>query len=165
MKHSGMSVIVKTITRWLKGFIFLFGMYIILFGHITPGGGFAGGVILASSFVLLTLAFGKDVSLKRLSKLAASEFDSIGALIFLIVGMCGVWFGNTFLLNFIQKNNPGEPFTFLSSGIIPICNIAIGIKVGASLFMVFIILSVIRVIVKKDDSEREMIGNRRKRKR
>ena len=49
----GMTVIVKTIASWVKVLIFLFGIYIIIFGHLTPGGGFAGGVILASSYVLL----------------------------------------------------------------------------------------------------------------
>ena len=39
----GMTIIVKTITSWVKMLIFLFGIYIILFGHLTPGGGFAGG--------------------------------------------------------------------------------------------------------------------------
>jgi multisubunit Na+/H+ antiporter MnhB subunit len=53
----GMTVIVKTISSWVKVLIFLFGIYIILFGHLTPGGGFAGGVILASSYVLLLHQF------------------------------------------------------------------------------------------------------------
>ncbi|MFC1753176.1 MnhB domain-containing protein [Thermoproteota archaeon] len=159
---SGMSVIVKTITRWLKGFIFLFGIYIIMFGHLTPGGGFAGGVILAASYILLTLAFGKEVTLKRLSKIVASELDSIGALLFLVVALCGMLFTGTFFVNFIQQSNPGTPFEFLSSGIIPLCNIAIGIKVGASLFMIFIILSAVRVVARKNDSQLEMIDNKGK---
>jgi len=162
---NGMSVIVKTVTRWIKGFIFLFGIYLILFGHISPGGGFAGGVVLAASYVLLTLAFGKDVSLKRLSKLAAHELDSLGALMFLLVGLWGLWFSGSFLLNFIHRNSPGQDFKLLSAGIIPLCNIAIGLKVGASLFLIFIILSVIRVIAREDDSELEMIGNRRRKGR
>ncbi len=56
----GMTIIVKTISSWVKVLIFLFGIYIILFGHLTPGGGFAGGVILASCYVLLMLAFGRE---------------------------------------------------------------------------------------------------------
>ena len=40
----GMSVIVKTVTRLTVGLIFLYGIYIVLHGHLTPGGGFAGGV-------------------------------------------------------------------------------------------------------------------------
>ena len=55
----GMTLIVKTISSWVKMLVFLFGIYIILFGHISPGGGFAGGVILACSYVLIMLAFGR----------------------------------------------------------------------------------------------------------
>jgi len=51
----GMTIIVKTISSWVKILIVLFGIYIILFGHLTPGGGFAGGVILASSYVLVSV--------------------------------------------------------------------------------------------------------------
>ena len=40
---TGMSMIVKTVTRWLKGPIMLFGIYLVAYGHITPGGGFGGG--------------------------------------------------------------------------------------------------------------------------
>ncbi|MDI6606195.1 MAG: MnhB domain-containing protein, partial [Candidatus Omnitrophota bacterium] len=56
--NSGMSLIVKTITRLTVGLILLFGIYIVLHGHLSPGGGFAGGVIIALSFVHLMLAFG-----------------------------------------------------------------------------------------------------------
>jgi len=56
----GMTVIVKTVSSWVKVLIFLFGIYIVLFGHLTPGGGFAGGVILACSYVLLLLAYGRE---------------------------------------------------------------------------------------------------------
>ena len=63
----GMTIIVKTISSWVKVLIFLFGIYIILFGHLTPGGGFAGGVILASSYILLMLAFGRELAEENLS--------------------------------------------------------------------------------------------------
>lgn len=145
----GMTLIVKTITTWVKGLIFIFGLYIIFFGHLTPGGGFAGGVILACSYILLTLAFGSEFSLKNLSKAVASELDSIGALMFLVIATLGIFMGGTFFVNFIQKFHPGENFRFLSAGTIPLSNMAIGLKVGMSLFMVFIILSVVRVTIKE----------------
>ena len=54
----GMSTIVKKVSQLLAGLIFMYGIYIILHGHLTPGGGFAGGAIVAGSFILLILAFG-----------------------------------------------------------------------------------------------------------
>ncbi|MCM8768606.1 MAG: hypothetical protein NC911_02840 [Candidatus Omnitrophica bacterium] len=144
-KQPGMSLIVQTVARWLKGFIFLYGVYIIFYGHLSPGGGFAGGVIVASTFVLLTLAFGKERSLGKLGKLLASELDSLGALMFLLIAVLGIAWGRIFFLNFIEKAVPTGNFKLFSAGIIPLCNVAIGIKVAASLFMIFIILAVIRV--------------------
>ena len=49
------SVIVKTVCRILVPFIQMFGLYVIMHGHSSPGGGFQGGVILGSSFILLSL--------------------------------------------------------------------------------------------------------------
>lgn len=48
----GMTLIVKTVTRLTLGFILLYGIYISLNGHISPGGGFAGGVIVALSLCI-----------------------------------------------------------------------------------------------------------------
>ncbi len=132
----GMTLIVKVITRLTVGLILLYGIYIVLHGHITHGGGFAGGVIIALSFVHLMLAYGRDVALKKLPKSAMSFFVSAGALIFLGIALLG-FFGGYFFLNFISK---GEPFRLFSAGIIPLCNIAISLKVGAGLFAIFIAL-------------------------
>ncbi len=81
----GMSLIVKTITRLTVGLILLYGIYIVLHGHVSPGGGFAGGVIIALSFIHLMLAYGKEETFKRLSKQAASVFESLGAILFLTI--------------------------------------------------------------------------------
>ncbi len=148
MAEKGMTPIVKTITGWIKGLIMIFGIYIVLYGHLTPGGGFAGGVILAMVFVLLTLAYGKEESLRRFRIGVASELDSVGALMFLVIAVLGIagTLGGRFFINYIAKANPGTPFTLFSSGIIPLCNIAIALKVASSLFMVFILLVLMRVI-------------------
>ena len=140
-----MTIIVKTISSWVKVFIFLFGIYIVIFGHLTPGGGFAGGVILASSYVLLMLAFGREFAEKNLSLPFASKLDCAGALAFAIIAILGLVFGGSFFINFLyQKYLPGEPLRLISAGTIPLLNIAIGIKVGASLFLVILALSMFR---------------------
>ena len=60
MKDKGMTLIVKTITRYTVWLIALYGIYIILHGHLTPGGGFAGGVIIALALLNIMLAYGSS---------------------------------------------------------------------------------------------------------
>jgi len=136
-KEEGMTLIVKTITRLTVGLILLYGIYIVLHGHISPGGGFAGGVIIALSFIHLMLAFGREVVLKKLSQAQASILESLGALMFLSIALLG-FLGGYFFFNFFLHK--GKPFELFSAGIIPLCNIAISLKVGAGLFAIFAVL-------------------------
>ena len=136
----GMTIIVKTISSWVKVLIVLFGIYIILFGHLTPGGGFAGGVILASSYVLLMLAFGGEFVKKDLPLSLVSKLDCLGAFMFIMIAILGLIFGGPFFVNFLVEKY-GQPLHLLSAGTIPFSNIAIGLKVGASLFLVIYSLS------------------------
>ena len=139
----GMTIIVKTVASWVKVLIFLFGIYIIIFGHLTPGGGFAGGVILAASYVLLMLAFGRDFAEENLSLPVASKLDCLGAFMFALIAIFGMILGGSFFVNFLyQKYLPGQALNLISAGTIPLSNIAIGIKVGASLFLVILVLSI-----------------------
>lgn len=145
--EKGMSLIVKTITRLTVGLILLYGIYIISHGHISPGGGFAGGIIIALSFVHLLLAYGKETALKKLPKAATSFFESMGAILFLGIAILG-FTGGHFFLNFISK---GEPFKLFSAGIIPLCNIAISLKVGAGLFAIFVALVLLKLEPEKKE--------------
>ena len=141
----GRSLVVETISRWVAPFIFLYGLYIVAYGHLSPGGGFAGGVILACAFVLLVLARGKDEALRVLPFRGAKWLDSAGALLFLALAILGLVIAGGFFVNFIQKSEPGTPMRLFNAGIIPLCNIAIGMKVCASLFLVVVVLSALRV--------------------
>ena len=137
MKNEGMTVIVKTITRIIVWMIFLYGAYIILHGHLTPGGGFAGGVVIALGFLSIFLAYGKNFTIKWLNLKFLEEFESTSILLFLVIAI-----GGTFLLNIIS---PGTFYHLLSAGQIPILNIFIGIKVGVSLFLVVFALSQLKL--------------------
>jgi len=150
MKEAGMTLIVKRITKITVSLIFLFGVYIVLHGDLTPGGGFAGGVIIALSFIHLVLAFGKEVTLKRISQTTVSVVESLGGIMFWGVALLGLFFGGYFFLNVLPK---GRPFDLFSSGIIILCNIAIFLKVGAGLFAIFLGLALLKMPVEKKEGE------------
>ena len=147
-KEKGMTLIVKTITRLTVGLILLYGIYIVLHGHISPGGGFAGGVIIALSFIQIMLAFGKELVLKKLREAAASLAESLGAIMFLSIALLGFMGGYLFFNFFLHK---GRPFELFSAGIIPLCNIAICLEVGAGLFAIFTALILFRSSGEEND--------------
>jgi len=140
MRKPGMSLIVKEVTKLVTGFVAVYAAYIILYGHLTPGGGFVGGVILACGFILAVLAFGKTFTEQMISDAGAKAWDTFGATLFLVVALVGYRTGN-FFGNFLP--HPGN-FRLLSAGTIPLSNVAIGIKVAACLLGVFLALSVFR---------------------
>ena len=86
------------------------------------------------------LAYGKEVAFTKLSKGAASFFESAGAILFLAIALLGFMSGY-FFVNFITK---GEPFRLFSAGIIPLCNKAICLKVGSGLFAIFVALVLLK---------------------
>ncbi len=142
----GMSLIVKTVTTMTIGFIFMYGVYVILHGHLTPGGGFAGGVIVAGALVLRILAFGSDTQKEKSAEERASSFESLGALLFIGIALVGMVLTGVLFLNFLPK---GTPLHLWSAGIIPLCNIAIGIKVGAGLYTIFLALAAVKYVMEE----------------
>jgi len=122
------SLILSTGCKFLFPFILLFGAYIFIHGHLTPGGGFQGGAIIASAFLLMYLGcYGE----KRINETGIIISESLGGLVFVVIGLIGLLVGaQYFLNNFMPK---GEFNTLLSAGIIPIIYVAIGFKVGSEL--------------------------------
>ena len=126
------SRIIETATNIIMPFMILFGIYIIINGHLTPGGGFQGGVILGSCALLLYIVFGTKKQAKNLPIL-----ENIGALTFLFIGILGIIFGGFLFSNFIAKGAPG---TALSGGTISFINLAIGLKVATGFALLFFIV-------------------------
>ncbi|MDJ0975312.1 MAG: MnhB domain-containing protein [Planctomycetota bacterium] len=134
----GMSIVVRVVTRWLFGLILIFGLAVALFGHVTPGGGFAGGTIVACAFVLAILAFGGSRGPGAAFARWASSLDATGALSFLVLAILGYTAGS-FLHQWAAR---GELFTLGSTPSIVLLNLAILLKVGAGLFAGFIAVAV-----------------------
>ncbi len=150
----GMTLIVQTITALLIGFIMLFGFYVILTGHLSPGGGFAGGVICAAGLLLVVLAFGADAVRQRMGHNMAVLWEGLGAIGFLAVALLGFITG-TFFAHFVRHD---VGFKLFTGGSIPYLNVAIGLKVGAGLFGAFLMLAAFREAERggggKDEGER-----------
>jgi multicomponent Na+:H+ antiporter subunit B len=120
------SLVLYTGCRLLFPLILIFGSYIFIHGHLTPGGGFQGGAVIASGFLLIYLGCRE----RRLSRPASNLAESLGGLVFLVIGLLGLVLGSYFLLNFLPK---GTANTLFSAGVIPLIYIAIGFKVGSEL--------------------------------
>lgn len=121
------SEILKTGTRLLLPLIILFGVYIFTHGHLTPGGGFQGGVIIASTLLLTVLS---DVS-RKINHLLLSISESISGFAFVALGIAGFFLAAGFLDNRLLPT--GALGSLLSAGAIPVIYFFIGIKVGCEL--------------------------------
>ncbi len=121
------SLVLRTATDTLFPMILLFGAYIFIHGHLTPGGGFQGGSVIASGVMLLFLSFRSfhpnHKTLSTIEVLAGISFAGIGLL--------GLVYAKSFLANSVLPL--GQWNRLISAGVIPLIYIAVGLKVGAEL--------------------------------
>ena len=124
------SEIVTTGSQILLPVIFTFGAYVIVNGHLSAGGGFQGGAIVASGVMLLLLA---DPG-AQLNATALSVIESLAGMAYVAIGMIGLVLAGGFLdPRFLP---PGEVGAFISAGAIPLVSALLGIKVGAELSVI-----------------------------
>lgn len=127
-------VIMKTVSKLLAPPIQLFGLYVIMHGHISPGGGFQGGVMIASSFILLTLAFGYQSGTKRVKLKFRRIMEPMGALIFALIGLLCIFLSANFLHYPVFSILPNSEMVATAISVI---EIGIGVTVTAVIFSMF----------------------------
>jgi multicomponent Na+:H+ antiporter subunit B len=125
--HKPASEIVETATELLLPMVILFGIYVFLNGHLSPGGGFQGGAIIASGTMFLLLALPES----HISRLLISIMESLSGFSYVVVGVLGVILAGGFLDNRII--GLGTFGSLFSAGAIPIIYVFVGIKVGFEL--------------------------------
>jgi multicomponent Na+:H+ antiporter subunit B len=116
----------RTGSRLIVSLILVTSFYIILHGHLSPGGGFPGGTMIASAILLLYLADEEFRSNIRGFKI----LESLAGTFIVVTGLLGLIFASAFLENFLPSGTIGE---LVSGGIIPIIYILIGLKVGSEI--------------------------------
>ena len=128
------SKIIRTIAQKLFPFIVLFGFYLISHGHLSPGGGFQGGVVLGTAIILLALSHSIEQTEKKFKSRWLNMLEKLGILTLIFLGFLGIFFGYSFLSNFLPLGKPGQ---IASGGLMLLFNIAIGIKVAAGVSVIF----------------------------
>jgi len=144
--------------------IICFGIITILGGHITPGGGFQGGAMIAGGVILCIVVYGFKDSPISFSHDFISAIESIGALGYVLLGLAGLFFSGFFLYNIgadfynILPPNVVEIFRFpdlTHAGIIPYLNIFIGLKVLVGLSAVVMAFSQFKSLKDPQKEEKE----------
>jgi multicomponent Na+:H+ antiporter subunit B len=124
------SEIVATGSQVLLPLIFTFGAYVIVNGHLSAGGGFQGGAIVASGVMLMLLTRPGS----KLNAAALSVIESLAGILYVSIGVLGLILADGFLdPRFLRL---GEFGTFISAGAIPLISALLGIKVGAELSVI-----------------------------
>jgi multicomponent Na+:H+ antiporter subunit B len=127
------SLAVRVTGLLLVGPTVLIGIYIVLHGHQTPGGGFQGGVILATG-LLLTYLTADYMTMRRVGPTALIEAaEGAGTAGFALIAIGGMIFAGAFFENFLHIGTAGQ---LVTAGTIPLSNLAVGMAVtGGFAFM------------------------------
>ena len=129
--------IVRITSRLVVPFIQVYGIYVILNGHLTPGGGFSGGAIFGASLVLIALSFNLETGVKQISHHTASILESGGALGYALTGLFALFLGGRYLANQSAGFPVGEAGQLFSSGAILVITVFVGIKVASTIVTLF----------------------------
>jgi multicomponent Na+:H+ antiporter subunit B len=123
--------ILQNASKLLFPVIMLFGIYVMVYGHLSPGGGFQGGVIIASGVLLLLISHkGFEISHQTISIL-----ETFAGISYVAIGLIGLVVMDKFLGNFLP-NDISNMGLLISGGIIPLIYIIIGIKVGSEMSVI-----------------------------
>jgi multicomponent Na+:H+ antiporter subunit B len=123
----------RALGAYLVGPTLMLAVYVIAHGHLTPGGGFQGGVIGAAA-LLLVYAAGQMVALERVRPVAVVEIaEAVGAAAYVLVAIGGMVFGTVAMANFLGFGTEGS---LLSGGTIPVLNAAVGVEVTGAVTLI-----------------------------
>lgn len=114
--------------------IFLFGIYVVLNGHLSPGGGFSGGAIIGAGLILFSSAFGFDQT-ERFMNRRTFRVVTFCALAFYSLAKC--WSFYTGANSLESGITPGTPGNIFSAGLILPLNIAVGAVVACTMYALY----------------------------
>lgn len=128
------NIVLRRTMRALIPLIFVLGIYVLVNGHLSPGGGFSGGAVLGAGIVLLSSAYGEEVSGRFITE-RTFRIVTTSALLFYCIGKSYTFFtGANSLHSFIGNGTPGD---ILSGGLILPLNVAVGLVVACTMYGIY----------------------------
>ncbi len=119
--------LLDVVTGKLGPIVLLFGLYVMLFGHLSPGGGFQGGVVIASGIVFISLGSKRDATTKLQEASVLSRIEAAGFFLLVTASLLGIPLNAGFF------GNPLGDYPVFQVGYIILLNSIIGLKVGAGI--------------------------------
>ena len=124
-------IILQTIAKFAVPIIFIFGIYVVLNGQISPGGGFSGGAIIGAGLILYVVAFGERKAKKFFNFKIFTIITSCALLTYAVLKCYSFYTG----AHHIESGIPlGTPGAILSGGFILPLNICVGFIVACTMF-------------------------------
>jgi multicomponent Na+:H+ antiporter subunit B len=124
---------VRALGAALIGPVLTLGVYILVHGHLTPGGGFQGGVVLAAA-LLLVYAAGQIVALEKVRPVDLVEVsEALGAASYVLIALAGLVAAGAAMWNFLPFGTAGN---LLSGGIVPVLSVAVGVEVAGAITLI-----------------------------
>ncbi|MBQ9979812.1 MAG: hypothetical protein IJP23_01960 [Oscillospiraceae bacterium] len=124
-------VIITQVVKILIPLILVFGIYVVLNGHLSPGGGFSGGTIMGAAFILYAAAFGFEASERILSPRVNKILTAAALIFYSLIKSYSFYTGANHLESFITNGVPGR---IVSAGLILPLNIAVGLVVCCTMY-------------------------------
>lgn len=142
------SRIVGYISAVFYPFCLVFGLYIILHGHLTPGGGFQGGAVMATGAALMMVSGMFNAPERESQYPRYKACEAFGLLLFVALAFLGLTSSGTFFYNTLAHAGHGlfgtpvptgsNPGFFNTGGVIPLMNLAVGVEVFGGISVILI---------------------------
>ena len=123
--------ILQKVANFLVPLMIIFGIYVVLNGHISPGGGFSGGAIIGSGLILYLTAYGFEKTQRFMNEKVVKAL-TVGALTYYCFAKSYSFYTGANHLHSIIT--PGTPGNILSAGLIVYLNICVGIVVACTMY-------------------------------
>ena len=133
-------LILKKIALIILPFLAMYGSYVILHGHVSPGGSFAGGIIVGLSLIAFSTIYGLEGGRKKVREKVLIYTESYGTLWYVLMGLVGIFKGAPFLANKLAGIDLGQPGSLSSGGLISLIGVGVGIRVASTVVTLFFTL-------------------------